>query len=48
MIERTIQVWIGNDYLEVPYEIFDEELDEDEMYEAAVAYVMNNISIDLI
>ena len=48
MIERTIVITIGNDVMEIPYITFDEEMTEDELYEAAVDYVMTSINIDLI
>ena len=48
MIERTIQIWIGNQCMEIPCDYEDNGQTEDELYEEAVDYVMSNISIDLI
>ena len=47
MIERIIQVWIGDDYIELPIKL-PKDMNEDDMYEAAMSYVMSSISIDLI
>lgn len=47
--EKIVEVWVGNDYLKL---IFDEAdlagLSEDELYEAAVEYVMSEITIEVI
>ncbi len=47
MVERIIQVWIGDDYMELPIKL-PKDMNEDDMYEAAMSYVMSSISIDLI
>ncbi len=47
MIEHIIQVWIGDEYMELPIKL-PKDMNEDDMYEAAMSYVMSSISIDLI
>ena len=46
-MERIVRVWFGNDYIDVEIEV-NEDWNEDEVYEAAVDYVYNNISIDVL
>lgn len=46
-MERTVRVWIGNDGIEIELD-FDDELNEDELYEAAVNYVYDNISVEIL
>lgn len=46
-MERTVIVWIGNDGVEIELD-FDDELNEDELYEAAVNYVYDNISVEIL
>jgi len=48
MIERTIIVSIDGHEMEIPYYTFDEEQTEDEIYEAAVNYIMSSIDIEVI
>ncbi len=46
-MERTVRVWIGNDYIE--YEIEDNrDWTEDELYEAVVEDVYSTISIEIL
>lgn len=47
MVERIIQVWIGDQFIELPINL-PEDMNEDDMYFAASRYVMDNMSIDLI
>ena len=46
-MERTVRVWIGNDYVDVDITVR-EEWNEDEIYEAAVLYVYDVISIEVL
>ena len=45
-MERTIRIWLYNDYMEVTIEP-QEDWSEDDLYEAAVSYVYDNISIEV-
>ena len=46
-MERTVRVWIGNDYVE--YEIEDNgDWTEDELYEAVVQEVYDVISVEIL
>ena len=44
---RTIQIWLDNSYMEVEFEQ-PARWDEDEFTEAAIDYVLSNISIDIL
>ena len=46
-VERTVRVWIGNDYVDVDITV-KEEWNEDEIYEAAVLYVYDVISVEVL
>ena len=46
-MERTVRVWFGNDYIDIDIDVR-EEWNEDEVYEAAVSYVYNTISIEVL
>ena len=46
-VERTVRVWIGNDYVDVDITVR-EEWNEDEIYEAAVLYVYDVISVEVL
>ena len=46
-MERTVRVWIGNDYVDVDITVR-EEWNEDEIYEAAVLYVYDVISVEVL
>ena len=46
-MERIARVWIGNDYVEFELDL-DGEFNEDELYEAVVNYVYDNISVEIL
>ena len=46
-MERTVRVWIGNDYVETTIEV-KEDWNEDDILEAAVLYVYDNISVEVV
>lgn len=46
-MERTVRVWIGNDYVEFELDN-DLDLNEDELYETVVNYVYDNISVEIL
>ena len=46
-MEQIVRVWIGNDYVEFELEN-DLDLNEDELYEAVVNYVYDNISVEIL
>ena len=46
-MERTVRVWIDNDYVEFELDLND-WVDEDELYEAVVNYVYDNISVEIL
>ena len=46
-MERTIRVWIGNDYMDIDITVR-EGWNEDDILEAAISYVYNVISIEVL
>ena len=46
-MERTVRVWIDNEYVETTIDA-KEDWNEDDLYEAAVLYVYDNISIEVV
>lgn len=46
-MEQIVRVWIGNDYVEFEFEN-NLNLNEDELYEAVVNYVYDNISVEIL
>ena len=46
-MERTIRVWLGNDYTEFEMEL-NQNMSEDELYEYVVDYVYSNLSIEIL
>ena len=46
-MERTVRVWIGNDYVEFEFED-NSDWTEDELYEAVVEDVYNSISVEIL
>lgn len=43
-MEKTVQVCLDGELIEFDYE-FDDDMNEDEVVQSAVEYVMNNIEI---
>ena len=49
LLEKTIIVSIDSESIEVPFTMFDDDdPTEDEIYEAAVNYIMSSIDIEVI
>ena len=46
-MERIARVWIGNDYVEFEFED-NQGFNEDELYEAVVNYVYDNLSVEIL
>ena len=46
-MERIVRVWIGNEYIEIEIEAR-EDWTEDDLLEAAVLYVYDNISVEVL
>ena len=47
-MERTIRVWLGNDYIEWISEEIPDDWSEDEIFEAACDAVYSNIQIEVL
>ena len=47
IMERTVRVWIGNDYVEYEVEV-NEDWNEDELFEEIAESVYSNISIEIL
>lgn len=47
METKTVRVWIGNDFIELDYEI-NSEMEKDEIYEYVVDDVFSQISIEIL
>lgn len=46
LMERTVRVWVGNEFLE--FEVHDNFNSEDELYKAVFQYVIESLSIEII
>lgn len=47
-MERTVRVWIGNDYIEYEFEDNGDWIDEDELFEAVVEDIYNTINVEIL
>ena len=47
-MEKTVCLWMGHEYIEWILENIPDDWTEDEIYEAAVEAVYNNISIEVL